>query len=162
MQGELSLEQLLLGIGKAKVGEDVSAGFGYSGNIPVGVLCFHFSFASLCNPTWPPPVAAYQMSILTGRGKERKSSCDVPTHLTGFGVSSRYINILFHGMNPVQSFHAQGAVPVLRALEVLRPALCAVVDGEDHDSGLLDGVRGDKGSIRNDQLTGAGNPASSA
>jgi hypothetical protein len=34
------------------------------------------------------------MSILTGRGKERKSPSEVPTHLTGFGVSSIYTNIL--------------------------------------------------------------------
>jgi len=47
-------------------------------------------------------------------------------------------------------------------LKALRPVLCSVVDGEDHDVGLLDGIRSDEGRIRNDQLTGAGNPASSA
>jgi hypothetical protein len=47
-------------------------------------------------------------------------------------------------------------------LEFVQPELCAVVDGQDHDSILLDGIRGDKGCIRNDQLTGAGNPTSSA
>jgi hypothetical protein len=42
------------------------------------------------------------------------------------------------------------------ALKALRPRLCAVVDGEDHDAGFLDSIRGDKGRIRNDQLKGAG------
>src|ERR1700740_509330 len=39
--------------------------------------------------------------------------------------------------------------PALQALEVLRPVLCTVVDGEDHDAGFFDGIYGDKGRIRN-------------
>jgi hypothetical protein len=59
LQGELCLEQLLLRIRKAKVGEDVPAAFGYSGNILVCFFCFcsHFSFASLYNPARLPPAA---------------------------------------------------------------------------------------------------------
>src|SRR6202795_1525536 len=49
LQGELCLEELLFGIGKAKVCEDVSAALGYAGN---AVACFswlglHFSSAFL-------------------------------------------------------------------------------------------------------------------
>ena len=48
------------------------------------------------------------------------------------------------------------------SLEALRPVLCAVVEGEDHDVRFLDDIRSDEGRIRNDQLAGTGNPASSA
>lgn len=60
LQGELYLKQLLLGIGKAKVREDVSAALGYSGNILVCFSCFgsHFNSASLYNPARPPLAAA--------------------------------------------------------------------------------------------------------
>jgi len=40
--------------------------------------------------------------------------------------------------------------------------VCAVVDGENHYTGFLDGIRGDEGRIRNDQLAGTRNPAWSA
>lgn len=49
-----------------------------------------------------------------------------------------------------------------RSLEALRPALRAMVDGEDHDVGFLDGIGSNEWHIRNEQLTCAGNPASSA
>ena len=42
------------------------------------------------------------------------------------------------------------------------PLLCAVVDGKDHNSGFFYGIHSDEGCIRNDQLAGAGNPASPA
>src|SRR5208337_1160435 len=48
------------------------------------------------------------------------------------------------------------------SLEALRPPLRAVVNGENHDAGLLDGICGNKWRMRNNQLTGAGNPTSSA
>ena len=37
--------------------------------------------------------------------------------------------------------------------------LGSVVDRDDHNIGFLDGVRSDERGIRNDQLTGPGNPA---
>ena len=46
-----------------------------------------------------------------------------------------------------------------KCLEDFRPSLCTVVDGEDHDAVLIDGVGCDKGRIRNDQLTSSGNLA---
>src|SRR5450755_1884847 len=49
-----------------------------------------------------------------------------------------------------------------RYLENLRPSLCAVVDGEDHDAVVIDNVGCDKGRIGNDQLTSTWNPARSA
>jgi hypothetical protein len=42
LKGELRLEQLLLGIGKAKVREDVSAAFSDSGNVLMCFLSFGF------------------------------------------------------------------------------------------------------------------------
>ena len=36
------------------------------------------------------------------------------------------------------------------------------ISGENHDAELLDGIWGNKWRMRNNQLTGAGNPASSA
>jgi hypothetical protein len=47
-------------------------------------------------------------------------------------------------------------------LENLQPLLCAVVDGEDHDAVVIDGVGRDEGRIRNEQLTSARNSARSA
>ena len=44
-------------------------------------------------------------------------------------------------------------------LEDLRPLLRTVVEGEDHDAVMIDGVGCDKGRIRNDQLTSTRNPA---
>jgi hypothetical protein len=60
LQSELCLEQLLLGIGKAKVGEDILAAFCYSGNVLACFfgLCFHFSFASLYNLARLPTAVA--------------------------------------------------------------------------------------------------------
>src|SRR5205807_3392507 len=46
--------------------------------------------------------------------------------------------------------------------KALRPMLGAVVDREDHDIGLLDGIRNDERRIRNDQLTRPRNPACSS
>ncbi len=40
--------------------------------------------------------------------------------------------------------------------------LCATVDGKDHDAGFVDDIGGDEGRVRDDQLTSAWNPASSA
>ena len=48
------------------------------------------------------------------------------------------------------------------SLKALWPVLGSVVDREDHNIGFLDGVRNDERGIRNDQLTGPGNPACSA
>jgi hypothetical protein len=52
LQGEVGLEEFLLGIGKAKVCEDVSAALGYAGD---ALACFsgfgvHFSSAFLDSP----------------------------------------------------------------------------------------------------------------
>src|SRR5271169_423933 len=60
LQGELCLEQLLLGITKAKVCEYVSTSLGYSANLLVCFSCFgsHFSSASLYNPARLQLVAA--------------------------------------------------------------------------------------------------------
>jgi len=45
------------------------------------------------------------------------------------------------------------------SLEDLRPLLCAMVDGEDYDPVMVNGVGCDKGRIRNHQLTSTRNPA---
>ena len=44
-------------------------------------------------------------------------------------------------------------------LEDFWPLSCTVVDGEDHDAVLIDGVGCDKRRIRDDQLTSTRNPA---
>ena len=68
--------------------------------------------------------------------------------------------IHFHVVIPVGGKnHSRASSP---SLEARRPVLCAVVDSEDHDVSFIDGIGGDEGGIRNDQLTGARNPASSA
>lgn len=55
LQGQLGLEQLLLGIGKAKVSKDVPAAFGYAGNSATSFFGFasHFSSAFLDNRVRP-------------------------------------------------------------------------------------------------------------
>ena len=55
LQGELGLEQLLLGIGKAKVSKDVPAALGYAGNSATSFFGFasHFSSAFLDNRVRP-------------------------------------------------------------------------------------------------------------
>jgi hypothetical protein len=60
LQGELSLEHLLFGIGKTNVREDISAAFGYAGNILVCFFRFgfHFSSASLHSPARLLPAAS--------------------------------------------------------------------------------------------------------
>ena len=44
LEGELGLEQFLLGIGEAEVGEDVSAAFRYASDALLGLFCFGFHF----------------------------------------------------------------------------------------------------------------------
>jgi len=58
LQGELRLEQFLLGIGKAKVCEDVSAAFGYADNSAACLFGFgfHFNSAFLYSPARLPLV----------------------------------------------------------------------------------------------------------
>jgi hypothetical protein len=60
LQGELCLEKFLLGIGKAKVRENVSAAFRHASDALVCFLCFgfHFSSAFLYSPAPLPRAAA--------------------------------------------------------------------------------------------------------
>lgn len=44
-------------------------------------------------------------------------------------------------------------------LEGLRPLAGTVVNGEDDDSGLVDGIGGEKRGLGNDQFTGSGHAA---
>lgn len=59
LQRELRLKKLLLSIGKAKVGKDVPAAFGYAGNAIAcfGGFHFHFSSASLGSRAQHPRVS---------------------------------------------------------------------------------------------------------
>ena len=53
----------------------------------------------------------------------------------------------------------QSSKDVNTRLKDLRPPLGTVVEGEDNDAGMIDGIGCDKGCIRNHQLTSARHPA---
>src|SRR6266852_4367317 len=83
----------------------------------------------------------------------------------GFSNTGLHVRLAFAG--PVsrarRSAVARSSSELARPLGLkhFRPLLRTVVDGEDHDTLLLDAISDDKGGIRNDQLTGAADTARS-